>query len=60
MSIRRGIIRTFIDLLRWSTRVISLVTLIFIALWICWFTYHFLVFLRDYCDITIFSAPWGG
>ncbi|TKJ38329.1 MAG: hypothetical protein CEE38_06110 [Planctomycetes bacterium B3_Pla] len=57
--IKRGIVKMFIDLLRWSVRTIFLVTTIFISLFICWFCYWFLAFLKQWCENSIFSEPWG-
>ncbi len=56
--IKRGIVKTIIDLLRYSVRSIFLVTMIFLALFICWFCFHFLLQLMDFCMFHYFSEKW--
>ncbi len=55
---KRGIVKKFIDLLRWPFRAIFLATTIFISLFIYWFCYWFLAFLKQWCENRIFSEPW--
>ena len=56
--VNRGIVRIFIDLLRWSVRAIFLVATIFISLFICWFCYWFLVFLFSNSSQTVIILVW--
>jgi len=56
--IKKPLIKTLLDLLRWSVRGIMLVTAIFVSLFICWFVYQFCTYLKDWCEHTIFDGCW--
>ncbi|KKR96377.1 MAG: hypothetical protein UU48_C0032G0001 [Candidatus Uhrbacteria bacterium GW2011_GWF2_41_16] len=56
--IKKSLAKFIIDLLRWSIRGIFLVTLIFVASFVCWFAFQFLVHMADFCRHTIFQDNW--
>ena len=58
--IKRGIIKIGIDLIRNSARGIMLISTVLLAFFLCWFIFHFLARLMEYCENTIFSQSWGG
>jgi membrane-anchored glycerophosphoryl diester phosphodiesterase (GDPDase) len=56
--IKRSIVKVLLDMLRHSVRGIMLVILILLALFLCWFTFEFIMHVKDWCSHTIFDGTW--
>ncbi len=56
--INRSIAKIALDLMRNSARAIYLISSIFIAIFVCWFCFWFLVFLSQWCKDNVFNEPW--
>jgi hypothetical protein len=55
---RRLLPLTVVNLIRTATRAVIGVTLVMVALFVCWFTYSLLANLKSLLARTIFGHEW--
>jgi len=58
MKFRQIIAGSVAGLLRGAVRAILGVTLVFVAIFLCWFSMELLSHLKELLDRTIFGHPW--
>lgn len=58
--LKNNLVQILIGLMRNAVRGIFLITLILIALFVCWFVFLFFEFFKEFLLNTIFSQRWGG
>jgi hypothetical protein len=58
MDWRRLVPLTVVNLIRTATRAVIGVTLVMVALFVCWFTFEFLRHCRGFLTRVLFSWDW--